>query len=339
MVVRARGARSTPATRCRWQRIPLGTLVHNVELTIGSGGQIARSAGSYAQVMAKEGDYVTLRLPSGEVRMVHRDATPRSARSATRSTRTWSAARPGARAGWACRPTVRGVAMNPVDHPHGGGEGRTSGGRHPVTPWGKPTKGYKTRKKKPSDALHRAPAQGQEVTWRVRPRPVGRTEEGSSMARSIKKGPFVDDHLLEEGRDAEQQEREAGRQDLVAAFDDRARVSGPHHRRAQRQAVHARLRPGKHGGAQARRVRADADLPRPHQQEEEVTLAVGGYEMEASAVSRYIRISPRKARLVADLIRGKTCGRGAGDPGPDAEEGLAACCGRPSCRRRQRPES
>ncbi len=134
-------------------QIPLGTMVHNVELQLGRGGQMARSAGSYAQVMAKEGEYVTLRLPSGEVRRVHRRCygTIGEVGNAEHENVVIGKAGKSRWLGW--RPHVRGVAMNPFDHPHGGGEGRTSGGRHPTTPWGKPTKGYKTRKRKPSDAF------------------------------------------------------------------------------------------------------------------------------------------------------------------------------------------
>ena len=134
-------------------QIPLGTMVHNVELQLGKGGQMARSAGSYAQVMAKEGEYVTLRLPSGEVRRVHRRCygTIGEVGNAEHENVVIGKAGKSRWLGW--RPHVRGVAMNPIDHPHGGGEGRTSGGRHPTTPWGKPTKGYKTRKRKPSDAF------------------------------------------------------------------------------------------------------------------------------------------------------------------------------------------
>ncbi len=133
--------------------IPLGTLVHNVELNIGRGGQMARSAGSYAQVMAKEGDYATLRLPSGEVRMVHRNCYATIGEVGFAEHENIVSGKAGRSRWLGKRPKVRGVAMNPVDHPHGGGEGRTSGGRHPCTPWGKPTKGYKTRGKKPSDTF------------------------------------------------------------------------------------------------------------------------------------------------------------------------------------------
>ena len=132
-------------------RIPLGTLIHNVELKAGKGGQLVRSAGTGAQLMAREGSYATVRLPSGEMRMVHATCTATIGQVGNLEHENQSIGKAG-RARWKNkRPNVRGVAMNPVDHPMGGGEGRTSGGRHPCTPWGKPTKGYKTRKKaKPS---------------------------------------------------------------------------------------------------------------------------------------------------------------------------------------------
>ncbi len=135
------------------ERIPLGTLVHNVEMNIGKGGQMVRSAGAYAQLMAKEGERVTLRLPSGEVRMVHKNCYATIGEVGNAEHENVVSGKAGRTRWLGFRPTVRGVVMNPVDHPHGGGEGRTSGGRHPVTPWGKPTKGYKTRKKQPSDAF------------------------------------------------------------------------------------------------------------------------------------------------------------------------------------------
>ncbi len=133
--------------------IPLGTLVHNVELQLGRGGQMARGAGSFAQVMAKEGEYVTLRLPSGEVRMVHRRCYATIGEVGNAEHENVMIGKAGKSRWLGRRPHVRGVAMNPHDHPHGGGEGRTSGGRHPCTPWGKPTKGYKTRHTKPSDSF------------------------------------------------------------------------------------------------------------------------------------------------------------------------------------------
>jgi large subunit ribosomal protein L2 len=133
------------------RNIPLGTIVHNIEMTRGRGGQIARSAGVGVQLMAKEGDYSQLRLGSGEVRMVHLDCMATIGQVGNPEHENISIGKAGRSRWLGRRPRVRGVAMNPVDHPHGGGEGKSSGGRHPSTPWGKPTKGYKTRRKKPSD--------------------------------------------------------------------------------------------------------------------------------------------------------------------------------------------
>lgn len=128
--------------------IPVGTLVHNVELNPRSGGQLARSAGSYAQLMAKETTEALLRLPSGEVRRVKNNCRATIGQVGNLEHEQVKIGKAGKTRLRGIRPTVRGVVMNPVDHPHGGGEGRTSGGRHPVTPWGKPTRGFKTRKNK-----------------------------------------------------------------------------------------------------------------------------------------------------------------------------------------------
>jgi large subunit ribosomal protein L2 len=133
------------------QDIPVGTLVHNVELNPGRGGQMARSAGSYAQLMAKEGREALLRLPSGELRKVKKNCRATIGQVGNLEYEQVKIGKAGKTRHRGIRPTVRGVVMNPVDHPHGGGEGRTSGGRHPVTPWGKPTKGAKTRKNKRTD--------------------------------------------------------------------------------------------------------------------------------------------------------------------------------------------
>ncbi|HER20246.1 MAG TPA: 50S ribosomal protein L2 [Chromatiales bacterium] len=132
-------------------RIPLGTLVHNIELKPGRGGQMGRSAGSYAQVMAKEGNVVTLRLPSNEVRMVHRTCYATIGEVGNAEHENVVGGKAGKSRWLGRRPHVRGVAMNPVDHPMGGGEGKSSGGRHPCSPWGQPAKGKKTRRRKPSD--------------------------------------------------------------------------------------------------------------------------------------------------------------------------------------------
>ncbi|EQC52740.1 50S ribosomal protein L2 [Bacteriovorax sp. DB6_IX] len=133
------------------QDIPVGTLVHNVEMYPGAGGQLARSAGSYAQIMAKEGKFALLRMPSGELRKVEVVCMATIGQVGNLDHEKRNIGKAGRKRKLGFRPTVRGVAMNPVDHPHGGGEGRTSGGRHPVTPWGVPTKGYKTRKNKRTD--------------------------------------------------------------------------------------------------------------------------------------------------------------------------------------------
>jgi len=131
--------------------IPLGIMIHNVELRPGRGGQLARSAGAQVQLMAKEGDYATLRMSSGEVRMVYSKCMATIGQVGNLDHINVSIGKAGKSRWLGKRPHVRGVAMNPVDHPLGGGEGKTSGGRHPCTPWGKPTKGYKTRKNKATD--------------------------------------------------------------------------------------------------------------------------------------------------------------------------------------------
>jgi large subunit ribosomal protein L2 len=133
--------------------IPLGTTIHNIELKPGCGGQMARSAGTYGQLMAKEDKYGQIKLPSGEVRKVLLTCKATIGQCGHLLHERISLGKAGRSRWLGKRPEVRGVAMNPVDHPHGGGEGKSSGGRHPVTPWGVPTKGYKTRKKKASDRL------------------------------------------------------------------------------------------------------------------------------------------------------------------------------------------
>lgn len=142
------GAPIAPGNCLPLRNIPVGTTVHCVEMKPGKGAQLGRSAGSAIQYLGREHDYAQLRLRSGEVRLIHLDcrATIGEVGNAEHALRKLGKA--GARRWRGVRPTVRGVAMNPVDHPHGGGEGRTSGGRHPVTPWGVPTKGYKTRRNK-----------------------------------------------------------------------------------------------------------------------------------------------------------------------------------------------
>ena len=135
------------------RNIPLGSIVHCVELKPGKGAQLARSAGAAAQVIAREGKYATLRLRSGERRKVLADCRAVLGEVSNHEHSLRSLGKAGAKRWRGIRPTVRGVVMNPVDHPHGGGEGRTSGGRHPVSPWGMPTKGYKTRNNKRTDKM------------------------------------------------------------------------------------------------------------------------------------------------------------------------------------------
>ena len=133
--------------------IPVGTIVHNVELKIGKGGQIARAAGSYVQLVGRDAGYALLRLGSGEVRMVRQECMATIGAVSNPDHGNESIGKAGRTRWMGVRPTVRGTAMNPIDHPHGGGEGRTKGGRHPVTPWGIPTKGYKTRNNKRTDVF------------------------------------------------------------------------------------------------------------------------------------------------------------------------------------------
>jgi large subunit ribosomal protein L2 len=150
-VISAASADIKPGNSLQLRYIPLGTSIHNIEMKIGAGGQLVRSAGVVAQLMAKEGDWAQVRLPSGEVRRVHMScrATIGQVGNLDHGNMQWGKA---GRMRWkGQRPHNRGVTMNPVDHPMGGGEGRSSGGRHPCTPWGMPTKGYKTRKNKATD--------------------------------------------------------------------------------------------------------------------------------------------------------------------------------------------
>lgn len=133
--------------------IPVGTIVHNVEMKPSKGGQIARSAGTYVQIVGRDAGYVLLRLGSGEVRMVRAECMATIGAVSNPDESNQKLGKAGRKRWMGKRPSVRGVAMNPIDHPHGGGEGRTSGGRHPVTPWGKPTKGAKTRRNKKTDGL------------------------------------------------------------------------------------------------------------------------------------------------------------------------------------------
>ncbi len=142
-----------PGNALPLKNIPVGTIVHNVEMKVGKGGQLARSAGTYVQLVGKDQGYAQLRLSSGELRMVRGECMATIGAVSNPDQQNINLGKAGRSRWLGHRPHVRGVAMNPIDHPHGGGEGRTSGGRHPVTPWGKPTKGKKTRNNKKTDKL------------------------------------------------------------------------------------------------------------------------------------------------------------------------------------------
>lgn len=150
-VVASETADIKPGNTLPLQAIPLGTIIHNIELKQGKGGQLVRSAGGGAQLMAKEGSYAHVKLPSGEVRLILLKCKATIGQVGNLDHENIFYGKAGKSRWLGRRPHVRGTAMNPIDHPHGGGEGKTKGGRHPVTPWGVPTKGYKTRKKKDSD--------------------------------------------------------------------------------------------------------------------------------------------------------------------------------------------
>ena len=142
-----------PGNAMPLKNIPVGTVVHNVELKPGKGGQLARAAGTYLQLVGRDSGYAQLKLPSGELRVVRGECMATIGAVSNPDNANTNLGKAGRTRWFGKRPAVRGVAMNPIDHPHGGGEGRTSGGRHPVTPWGKPTKGKKTRSNKKTDGL------------------------------------------------------------------------------------------------------------------------------------------------------------------------------------------
>ena len=150
-VIAAEKADVKPGNAMPLRGMPIGTIIHNVEMKPGKGGQIARSAGGYAQLVGRDAGYAQIRLNSGELRMVQDTCVATVGAVSNPDHMNENLGKAGRSRHMGRRPHVRGVAMNPIDHPHGGGEGRTSGGRHPVTPWGKPTKGRKTRKNKSTD--------------------------------------------------------------------------------------------------------------------------------------------------------------------------------------------
>jgi large subunit ribosomal protein L2 len=152
-VVAGRSVDVKPGNAMPLQNIPVGTIIHNIEMKRGKGGQIARAAGTYAQLIGKDQGYAQLRLNSGELRMVRAECMATVGAVSNPDQQNIKIGKAGRSRWLGKRPSVRGVAMNPIDHPHGGGEGKSSGGRHPVTPWGKPTKGKRTRNNKRTDTL------------------------------------------------------------------------------------------------------------------------------------------------------------------------------------------
>ena len=188
--------------------MPIGTIVHNVEMKPGKGGQIARSAGTYAQLVGRDQGYAQLQLNSGEVRVVRGECMATVGAVSNADNQNIKLGKAGRKRWLGKRPEVRGVAMNPVDHPHGGGEGRTSGGRHPVTPWGKPTKGKRTRSNKSTDKFI------------IRRRHAQEVEESRDMSRSVWKGPFVDGYLLKKAEAS----RQSGRKEIIKTWSRRSTI-------------------------------------------------------------------------------------------------------------------
>lgn len=148
VITSGEGSEIKPGNCLKLRHIPVGSIIHNIEMKPGKGAQMVRTAGNSAQLLAREGDYATIRLQSGEVRLIHRECKATLGQISNVEHENINIGKAGRSRWLGKRPEVRGVAMNPVDHPHGGGEGKTSGGRHPCSPWGWLTKGYRTRKKK-----------------------------------------------------------------------------------------------------------------------------------------------------------------------------------------------
>ncbi len=190
--------------------IPIGTIVHNIEIKIGKGGQIARSAGTYAQIVGRDGDYVILRLNSAEQRLVHGRCMATIGAVSNPDNMNISIGKAGRKRWMGRMPHNRGVTMNPIDHPHGGGEGRTSGGRHPVTPWGFPDQGQEDPQEQVHHQVHHfEPPRAEEVV-----------DEDGIMARSIWKGPFVDGYLLKKAEAS----RASGRHEMIRIWSRRSTI-------------------------------------------------------------------------------------------------------------------
>ncbi len=214
--------------------IPLGTTIHNIELVPGKGGQIVRSAGASAQLLAKEGDYAQIRLPSGEVRRASLRCMATVGQVGNLDHENQNLGKAGRARHMGQRPEVRGVVMNPRDHPHGGGEGKSPTGMPPKTPWGQPAMGHRTRRNKIDRPASSAPG-------------TARAREEETMSRSLKKGPFVEARLLGRVQEMNRSNEKKVAQDLVARERHLPRLHRPHDRRLQRQEAHPGLRDREHG--------------------------------------------------------------------------------------------
>src|ERR1700710_2138372 len=188
--------------------LPVGTIVHNIEMKPGKGGQVARSAGAYAQYLGRDAGYALMRLNSGEVRKVALTCMATVGAVSNPDHMNEVIGKAGRNVWKGKRPHVRGTAMNPIDHPHGGGEGRTKGGRHPVTPWGKPTKGAKTRKNKRTNKMI------------VRSRHAKKRQGKRDMTPSSWKSPFIDGYLLKKAEAG----RSSGRKDVIKTWSRRSTI-------------------------------------------------------------------------------------------------------------------
>ena len=206
-VIASASADVKPGNAMPFTGMPLGTIVHNIEMKPGKGGQIARAAGTYAQFVGRDGGYAQIKLSSGELRVVRQECMATVGAVSNPDNSNQNLGKAGRNRNLGKRPSVRGVVMNPVDHPHGGGEGKSSGGRHPVTPWGKPTRGMRTRKKQGYGQIH----------YQAAARPE---ERSVGMARSVWKGPFVDMNVLKKAERA----RESGRRDVIKIWSRRSTI-------------------------------------------------------------------------------------------------------------------
>ena len=299
--------------------MPVGTIVHNVEMKPGEGGQIARSAGTYAQYVGRDQGYAILRLNSGEQRLVHQNCIATVGAVSNPDHANIKIGKAGRNRWLGSMPRVRGVAMNPVDHPHGGGEGRTSGGRHPVTPWGKPTKGKKTRKQQADRQIHRAQppcsarvADREADKWLVQSGKV-RSSTASCCGRPTRPA-------------------RGGRNDVIKIWSRRSTIlpqfvgltfgvyNGHKHIPVLGQRGHGR--------PQVRRVRADAHLPRPRgRQEGEEDLTMGKPKRE-----RALKDNEAQARTAHDPhLAAEAQPRRPADPRQEGGDGAR----RPDLRRKR----